>query len=303
MLPPSGEQFALVHGAMSAVITEVGATLRCFRVGSEPVVWEFSPDEIDSGGRGQVLAPWPNRLEGGSFRFGGIAGKAPLDEPERGNAIHGLVRWGPWTFEGRTAERVALSYLLHPQPAYPFRVRIELDYELGADGLAVTCAATNAGSEPAPFGVGFHPYLLAGPGGVDRAGMKLEARRRLVLDERGLPVGDEPVSGTAYELDGRALSGLALDDCYTGLALGPDGRWHACLEAPGRRSELWADAAFRYAMCYTGDSLSEVSDRRKAIAVEPMTCPPNALRTGTDLIELRPGERWQASWGIAVVSD
>jgi len=33
-----------------------------------------------------------------------------------------------------------------------------------------------------------------------------------------------------------------------------------------------------------------------------MTCPPNALRTGDGLIELRPGEPWHASWGIGAVS-
>jgi len=289
----------LVHGAMSAVITEVGATLRSFRLGSEPVVWEFSSDEIDSGGRGQVLAPWPNRLEDGSYRFGDLAARAPLDEPERRNAIHGLVRWRPWSLEERSANRVKLSCVVHPHPAYPFRVRLELDYELGEAGLAVICAATNTAGEPAPFGIGFHPYLLAGPNGIDRARITLAARRRLVLDGRGLPVGDESVSGTRYELDGGALNGRALDDCYTDLALGSDNRWHALLEEPGRHFELWADAAFGYAMCYTGDSLSPPADRRKAVAIEPMTCPPNAFRTGSDLIELQPGERWQATWGIA----
>jgi aldose 1-epimerase len=39
------------------------------------------------------------------------------------------------------------------------------------------------------------------------------------------------------------------------------------------------------------------------VAIEPMTCPPNALRTGASLIELREGERWHASWGIATALD
>jgi len=52
-------------------------------------------------------------------------------------------------------------------------------------------------------------------------------------------------------------------------------------------------------MCFTGDSLSAPLNRRRAVAIEPMTCPPNALRTGTGLIELQPEEQWQASWGIA----
>jgi aldose 1-epimerase len=38
--------------------------------------------------------------------------------------------------------------------------------------------------------------------------------------------------------------------------------------------------------------------RRKAVAVEPMTCPPDAFRTGVALIELDPGATWQGRWGL-----
>ena len=303
MPPPSGEQVVLVHGDLEAVITEVGATLRSFTAGSVPVIWGFSEEEISSGDRGHVLAPWPNRLEDGSFRFGDRAGQVPLNEPERSNAIHGLVRWLPWSIERVSQDRAVLSCVIHPQPAYPFRIRLALEYALGDGGLEVMCEVVNPGTGGAPFGLGFHPYLLGGPNGIDEAQIRLSAQRRLLLDKRGLPTGEEQlVAGTAFELERRLLKGLELDDCYTGLALGVDGRWHASLDLPGRRSEIWADPAFAYVMCYTGDTLGEPGDRRKAIAIEPMTCPPNSLRTGTSLIELREGERWSASWGIATVS-
>jgi aldose 1-epimerase len=67
------------------------------------------------------------------------------------------------------ADRALLSCLIHPQPAYPFRVRLDLEYSLGDDGLEVACEVTNVGSGVAPFGLGFHPYLLAGPSGIDES--------------------------------------------------------------------------------------------------------------------------------------
>ncbi len=299
MFPPSGEQIVLVHGNFDAVVTEVGATLRSLRVGSLPIIWEFPESEISSWYRGKVLAPWPNRLEDGSYRFGDHVGHAALNELERSNAIHGLVCWLPWSIEERSADRAVLSCVVHPQPAYPFRIRLDLGYTLGDGGLEVACGVTNTGSGIAPVGLGFHPYLLADPGGIDEAGIRLSAQTRLLLDKRGLPTGEEPVPGSAFDLDGRSLRGLELDDCYTGLAVGTDGRWHARLDLAERSSEIWADSAFAYVMCYTGDTLGEPADRRRAIAIEPMTCPPNALRTATSLIELQEGERWNASWGIA----
>ena len=268
-----------------------------------PVIWEFGAGEIASEGHGQVLAPWPNRLEDGLYQVGPVVGHAALNEPERSNAIHGLVRWLPWSIDEHGPDRAVLSCVVHPQPAYPFRIRLELDYRLGEGGLEVFCGVTNTGSGVAPFGLGFHPYLLAGPGGIDEAEIRLPARRRLVLDKRGLPAGDELVSGSRLDLADRPLRGLELDDCYTGLEAQSDGHWYARLCMPGSYTEIWADAAFAYVMCYTGDTLGEPEARRRSVAVEPMTCPPNALRTGAGVIELEEGERWHTTWGIATALD
>ena len=76
--PPSGEQFEITHGSQQAVVTEVGATLRAYRVDGVEVLDGFGAEELATGGRGQVLAPWPNRLGDGRYTFEGkrIAGAA-----------------------------------------------------------------------------------------------------------------------------------------------------------------------------------------------------------------------------------
>ncbi|MGO7984001.1 aldose epimerase, partial [Rhizobium johnstonii] len=77
-----------------------------------------------------------------------------------------------------------------------------------------------------------------------------------------------------------------------------DGRATARLSDPatGRSVELWVDGGYRYLMVYTADQVSRVARRRTAVAIEPMTCPPDALRSGIDLIELAPGETWRGAW-------
>jgi len=300
--PPSGEQHEIRHGDQVVVVTEVGATLRLYSAGGLDVLDGFSVDEPSSAGRGQVLAPWPNRLDGGRYEFGGRSGAAAIDEPELGNAIHGLVRWLPWRLSSKGDDVVALGYVLHPQPACPWRLELGLEYRLAAEGLEVVARATNASAEAAPFGIGFHPYLTMGMP-VDDVRLTIPASRRLTTDDRALPVGEEDVAGTEFDFTAsRQVGATRLDTCFTGLARGPDGRARARLESPdgGRGVEVWADEAFGYLQAYTGDTLAPASRRRQAVAIEPMTCPPNAFATGSDVIRLEPGATWSGAWGIAL---
>jgi aldose 1-epimerase len=300
-VPPTGEQFELRHGDRHAVVTEVGATLRSYSVGGRAVLDGFDVGEPAPAGSGQVLAPWPNRLGDGRYTFAGRTGTAALDEPEKGNAVHGLVRWWPWTRTSGDDETVVLACSLHPQPGYPWHLRLQVSYRLDADGLTVSTSATNVGDGPAPFGLGFHPYLTVGTPTVDSTRLRVPARRRLVTDGRDLPTGDEPVDGTPFDfITARAIGALQLDTCYTDLAAGDDGRTVVELDGPdGHGVALWMEGDFRYVMVFTGDT-REPAAQRRSVAVEPMTCPPDALRSGTDLIRLDPGDTWAGRWGISV---
>ncbi len=298
---PSGAQHELTSANQRATVTEVGATLRTYEANGEAILDGSWVDELPRAGRGQVLAPWPNRLEDGRYSFDGHEGRAPFDEPERGNAIHGLVRWLPWTVADRTGARLAMACTLHPCPAYPWYLGLEVAYELVERGLTVTTRATNLSGSAAPFGLGFHPYLTVGTDVIDMARLRVPARRRLVTDERGLPVGDETVEGTAFDfLEPRPIGSMVLDTAYTDLVRDDDGTMRVSLDdAEGRRSlTVWADGTFTHLMVYSGDTLTPVWRRRQGIAIEPMTCPPNAFRSGIDVIRLEPGASWTGAWGI-----
>jgi len=287
------------------VICEVGATLRTYNVGTTPIIDGFGPHEWSHSGRGQVLAPWPNRLADGRYEFNGVRAQAALDEPERRNAIHGLVRWLPWTLQTRHQNQLSLRLQLHPSPGYPFSLLLEMEYHVGREGLSVTTTAHSTDDGPIPFGLGFHPYLAAGPGTADSATLQLPAHHTVDLDERGLPTGElSAVAGTERDFTTARLIGSAvLDTAFTTLDRDTDDRAWANLSVPGGDSgvagaALWTDPGFGYLMVYTGDTLGEVSRRRRAVAIEPMTCPPNALRTRKDLLTLQPGQQWSASWGL-----
>ena len=272
----------------------VGAGLRRYAVGGRAVIDGYEADEVCPSGRGQLLLPWPNRIEDGRYEFGGRTHQLPLDEPERRNAIHGLTRWSAWSVADRSADRVAFEHVLYPCPGYPFSLALRVEYSLSDDGLAVRTEATNVGSDTAPYGVGSHPYLAVDGDLVDEVELRVPAATVLVADERGIPVGSESVADERLDFrEPRAIGSTKLDHCFTDLEREGDGRARVRVGA----TILWADESYPYLMVFTGDGLADVE--RRSVAVEPMTCAPNAFRSGEGLVELEPGERYAAGWGIA----
>src|SRR5262245_49519769 len=150
MTSPSGEQFEIAFEDQTVVVTEVGGGLRSYAVGSSSVLEGYEPSEMASGGRGQVLIPWPNRLRDGSYEFDGQTHQLPLNEVGHSNAIHGLARWVAWNVRERERHRVVVEHVLHPQPGYPFALEVSIEYELAGDGLTVRTAATNVGATACP---------------------------------------------------------------------------------------------------------------------------------------------------------
>ncbi len=300
--PLTGAQFLISAGDYSATVTELGAGLREFRHRDRPVIAEYGPDELPPGAAGQLLAPWPNRIDGGRYAMDGTTYQLDLSEPAHGNAIHGLTRWASWQEAGHEASAVRLRHMLYGRPGYPFCLELTADYRLTADGgLQLSVTAGNAGSRPAPYGTGSHPYLTTGAAVIDECELLLPANSWQRADDRGIPQGQpEDVAGTPYDFrQARLLAGARLDHAFTGLTPGPDGRAWAELSGADARIGFWAGQGHCWLQVFTGDTL-DPAHRRRAIAIEPMTCPPNSFVTGTDLLILQPGDSITHEWGVCV---
>src|SRR4029077_14199375 len=198
MIAPSGEQIEIAIGDQQAVVVEVGGGLRAYSAGGRQLVDGYGAQEMGSSGRGQVLIPWPNRLEDGSYEFDGRRHRLALNEPEHRNAIHGLVRWATWTAAEREPHRAVMEYVLHPQPGYPFSLGISIEYALSNSGLRVRTTAKNLGTEPCPYGSGAHPYLTLGTATIACLILRAPAQTVLRSDGRGLPLGAKAVEHREY---------------------------------------------------------------------------------------------------------
>ena len=243
-IPVTGGQHRISAGDYAAVITELGAGLRELHHRGQPVIAGYPADELPPGAAGELLAPWPNRIDGGRYTLAGASYQLDLSEPAHGNAIHGLTRWMPWTATGRSPDTIVLRVTMPGRSGYPFCLEMNAEYQLTADdGLQVTVTARNTGTRPAPYGTGSHPYLTAGTPSVDECVLSLPADRWLPADERGIPAAqDRDVAGTDADFrTARPVGSTRLDHALTGLRprrrrprLGPAGRRRHPGRAVGR---------------------------------------------------------------------
>jgi aldose 1-epimerase len=296
---PSGTQWTIESGGQRAVVVEVGGCLREYSVDGAAVVFGYGLAEMCPASAGKVLAPWPNRIRDGRYSFAGEVHQLPLTEPERHNAIHGLVNWVRWRRVEGTGDSVTVEYDLAPQPGYRWPLVLRTTWSVGPDGLTASHSATNAGSEPCPFGLATHPYVRVPGVKIDELSLRVPGRSRLLVDGRMLPIGAAKVAAGEYDFtEPRAIGGLALDTAFGELDRDEAGRSAVTLTAPdGRGVQVWADSQFNWWQVFTGDTLPPAR-YRQAVAVEPMTCPPDAFRSGRDVIVIEPGQSWHGSWGI-----
>ncbi len=300
MTAPSGANVTLERGGYRATVVEVGAGIRTLTRDGDDLVVGYRLDEMCSGGRGQVLLPWPNRIADGRYHFGGRDHQLPLSEAVAHNAIHGLTRWVSWQLVDQTASTARWRYDLHPRPGYPGTLELTVDYQVSATaGLRVETSATNVGAGPAPYGAGAHPYLTVGRA-IDGCQLRLPAAVRCQSDDRGLPGTPEPVDATGFDFRSPTIIGnVAFDDAFGGLTY-DDGRATAELRDPdtGRSVTIWLSDAYRWLQVFSGERQSAAL-ARQAMAIEPMTCPANAFVSGVDLVVLEPGETHRATFGIS----
>lgn len=290
------EAIVLEAGGTSAGIDPVGGGIAWCRVGGVDVV---EPRDAGGAGRfctGAVLFPWPNRVRAARWVQDGTVRTLDVTEPERGHANHGLVLDAPFRVDAATAGTVRLTAVVGPAPGYPFTLRLAVRYSADDGGLAVRYEIANAGEAVAPVAIGAHPYLRVGAVPTERLTVELPVTGMFTLDEALIPAGVGPLTGEHAALPtGLRLGRRTLNACYVRAA----GRSPARVVAPdGAAVELEADDDFAYLQVFACDDFPGPGGVARAVAIEPMTTPPDALNSGRGLRWLAPGENWAPGWRL-----
>ena len=288
----SGREVALSAGDYRARIVSVGAGLAGLTYRGHELIVPHDADECPPAYLGKVLMPWPNRVAGGSYSWEGVSYCLPVDEPELGTALHGFVAFQEWEIVEAEKASVLLRTLIAPRYSYPWTLVASARYHLDADrGLLIKLSATNVGRGTAPFGVGFHPYLAASGARADELELTIPADIAYEADEHLIPVAARDVASLGLDFrTPRIIASTRLDHAFAGL---PEGTWSVTLRDPasGVGTSLSSDA--RWLQVYSADDIGRVG-----VAVEPMSCPPNAFNSGTDLVGLGPGQSYALTASI-----
>lgn len=313
MLAASGVEHTIAAHGYEASIMSVGASLRCLRFDGRDLVAPFEPDALRPALSGAVLAPWPNRLADGRYAFDGERYELAVNEPETATAAHGLVAWMHFACAERGPERLVLATRIEPQPGYPWRLRIEVEFAIDEHGLHQRITAINESARSAPVGLGAHPYLrasgaAAGEGAIDGWTLQVPADEVLLVSvDRMLPIGTVDVAGhDGGSLDfrvARRIGGTVLNHAFALARPAAQSAGAArirVLGADGHGVELTLAGDVPWVQLYSADHLPE-GRTRHALAVEPMTCPPDAFNTGSDLRVVPPGGRTTLGWSIRAV--
>ncbi|MBC7591770.1 MAG: aldose 1-epimerase family protein [Salinibacterium sp.] len=295
---PTGEQFEISRGGSVAIIAEVAASLRHFSIDGTEITESYPETATPPFGDGIVLMPWPNRIEDGRWLLDGATLQLDLTEADKHNAIHGLLRNTAYRQLERTESSVTLGATVFPQHGYPFHLATSVTYELVDGGLDVSHSVHNLSAARAPVAVGTHPFLRIGDVSTAELELTVHASTYFEVDARLNPIAERPVEHTGYDLrEPRLVGTLMLDTAFGGVET-VDGV-SAVLRAPdGREVRLLQDSSHPYVQVFTTPIFPKDGGLGTAIAIEPMTAPPNAFNTGQSLHWVQPGETWTVGWGI-----
>ncbi|CAB4600158.1 unannotated protein [freshwater metagenome] len=290
--------YLISHGEYTSEISTMGAALTSLSFAGSNLIEKRTHPRYFSG---EILAPWPNRIEDGKYSFRDLGYVLPINEVTRNTALHGLVFDKPWQVISQEQDQITLGITIDDHEIYPGILELEIHYKLEDLGLLSTLTATNCGDSAIPYGASTHPYIsVPGLESVNDFMLQLGASHVLLTDdERYLPTDLVDVVANGF-------------DFRSGRIIGEQFINHAFLQDPDLPREILVTSQSgkgvlisfsenaKWIQIHTADR-DGGEDSRRVLAVEPMTCPPDAFNSGIDLIELLPGESHELSWRIKVI--
>ncbi|MDR2748921.1 MAG: hypothetical protein LBB10_03420 [Bifidobacteriaceae bacterium] len=276
-------------------LASIGSSIRKYTIDNLDIVVPYNADEMPNYFQGQVLFPWPNRLEDGKYEFEGTSVNADINERDKNNQLHGLSPLYSFDLIDKDENWIKMGLQLPPSRNYPFMIRVEILYTLTDKGLEIKTFAKNEGEKNAPFALGWHPWFSP-RGSLDSCSLHFKAESYIYSDSRLLPAKEGEVPTTFDFSTEKSLQDISLDDAFANVAENKV----SFKAADGHITTIQADENYKAFQICSAD-FAEGADHRFGLAIEPMTAWANAFQTHKNLIIIKPGQTINNSWRILFI--
>ncbi len=267
------------------------------------LIYGYERDKEKAGSMGDILFPWPGRVENCRYNFGGTSYILSGARVKDGHANHGFVKAVPWQIVDRSENSAGLRFILtkaeYGPKGFPFDLSITVSYKLDDSGLTCVTEVLNNGDTPAPFGLGFHPYYAPGFSKVEDMSLQIAAKKLVEFDTGLKPTGRllKPMGGLDFSRR-RKIGRQVIDNCYTDLDFNEGVCKTLLSDGQGTEIAIWQDKNYPYLQVYSADTIGP-EHLRKGLALEPQTCTGYAFNLPEmGLIVLKPDEQFKGKWGI-----
>jgi aldose 1-epimerase len=230
------------------------------------------------------LVPFSNRVGGASLVWQGTQHPLVRNNGDEPHAIHGVGWQRPWEVLEHEGNFAMLAYEHKADTAWPFAFDSSQTFRVRGHTLELTLSLTNQSAQPAPAGLGWHPYFVKR--GASRIAFRAAGRWEMGADK--LPTQRRESQGLDLPCEG-----LDVDHCFDGW----DGSVHL-------RDELLHTRI----QSTLGRLVVFTNATRDFVAIEPVSHVNNAVNlvaAGADpaslgLAVLQPGESVSAQMSIEV---
>jgi aldose 1-epimerase len=261
-----------------------------------------SPEDVEKNltttFKGSNLFPFPNRISGGKYNHLGKDYQLDINFPNENNAIHGLVFDKKFEIISKEDGDINCSLVILYGPVnlpegYPFKYTLEVEYRWIKYALFECISkVTNHSISEIPVGIGWHPYFTAGTKLIDDIWIQFPSESMLEVDNRMIPTGNSKGFEDFNQLS--QLSTTKFDSCFV-LKQDPTPAEIVIFNKKDNFGyKIWQETGenkYNFLQVYTPPA-------RQTIAIEPMTCQPDAFNNKNGLINLAPGKSLSVKWGV-----
>ncbi|MFA6089298.1 MAG: aldose 1-epimerase [Candidatus Woesearchaeota archaeon] len=250
---------------------------------------DFDNLTLNKGAKSALLIPFPNRISKGKYTFENKEHQIEINKPEEENAIHGVLYNKPFKLTKKNITEQAASITFEHEikkediKGYPFHILVSITFILEKTRLSIIINTTNKGNNNAPYGVGWHPYFKI-TRKLEDCAIMIPSNTILELDDKKpmIPTGEVLKNKHLPTFD--LIGDAEFDTCFTNLT-----QTECFLE----EYTIFFDKSMDFLQIYTPKD-------RSSIAIEPMSCAPDAFNNKMGLDIIKPNETKPNFFGIKI---